>query len=484
MAIPLAAACAEGDQPSQPLALQVTPLTGTSCGDPDSPTPGPDPFSDAGKVTVAVRGIDADSGLFETLVKKTSSIRSGSALNIGRIPEGAEREVVVFAKGSAQSWFGRDTGLDVRRNADTAAAMVLTRYDGFSCAPTPEGVQNTVFPAAVTMGDGRILVAGGFTSIIDDGGTTKLAGATAAAFVFDPRTGTSTAIPNGMKPENRRGAATMVWLEGAKKVLVLGGASELTIDEAKAFPFALDVSKAFDDYLLFDPATNEFSEGTDRMSVKRAFARAAALSDGTVLVTGGGAWPFDADDAHLACDVFDPQDNAKQGGFLDIPLLRGFYPRAGHSLTFLKTTPEGLSQLLIWGGTTPERSLNHPAEIFKQSGRQQDRINGTFAEVLLVGDPNQPPDFTYFHEVTRLSGQRFLATGGAPFRDGNIQAPADDESWLLTFSDADAPTLVVTRVPGLGIGRVFHTALPTTSATWRSSVAGPRSTRSARPTTS
>lgn len=458
-AIPLVAACAEGETPSVPLGLQVTPLTGTACGDPDAPTPGPDPFSQISKVTVAVRGVDADTGIFGTLARKTSSVRAGSAIKLGSIQEGADREVVVFAKGSGQSWFGRDTGLDVSRNTDTQAAMVLSRYDGFSCTPTPEGIQNAVFPAAVTMGDGRVLVAGGFTTVIDDGGQTKLAGATNAAFVFDPRTGATTSIAGGLGVGENRGAATMVYLPTVDKVLVLGGATELGLDASKAFPFSLDVGKALDDYLLFDPKTNTFAAGTERMSSKRAFARAASLADGTVLVTGGGAWPNDADDSHLECDIFDPQDNDTAGGFLDIPTLRGFYPRAGHSLTFLKNTPEGLTQLLIWGGTTPERSLRHPAEIYKQSGRQQDNINGTFSEVLLVGDPSQPPDFTYFHEVTRLSGQRFLATGGAPFESDAIQAPKDDEAWLLTYDDSVTPTLVVQKVAGFGPGRVFHTAL-------------------------
>lgn len=455
----LAAGCAEYDGAAEtPVGLVVTPLTGVACGDPDAPSASPNPFSEAPNVTIAVRGVDTETGVYGTLVKRSQTLREGRGVAL-KVPEGPDRDVTVFAQGGSGSWFGRDTGLDVVRNTDVAAAMTLTRYDGFSCAPTVDGAINTVFPAAVTMGDGRILVVGGFTQVTSDGGISKLTGATPAAWVFDPRTGLSESVGH-LGAGQGRGAATMVWLEETDKVLILGGATELEVDTAKPFPFHLDPTKAKDDYFLFDPATDTFSAGTEAMRSRRAFARAAALADGTVLVTGGGAWPLDDQDDFEAdiADIFDPEDNDRAGGFLDIPKMRSFYPRAGHSLTFLRNTDEGLTQLLLWGGTTPGASLNHPAEVFKQSGRQQDGVNGTFAEVTLLG--SEAPAFTFFHEVTRLSGNRFIATGGAPYEGGALQAPRSDEAWLLTFTtDSASPTLIVQRMPGFGPGRVFHSAL-------------------------
>jgi len=454
----LLAGCADHDGPiDMPLGLVVTPLTGVACGDPDAPTASANPFTEAPNVTIAVRGVALDSGAYETLVRRSQTLREGRGVSL-RVPEGPDRDVVVLAKSGSQSWFGRDTGLDVVRNTQVSAAMTLTRYDGFSCAPTVDGAINTVFPAAVTMGDGRILIAGGFTQVIANGNASKLTGATPVAWVFDPRTGQSKSVGN-LGPGLGRGAATMVWLEETQKVLILGGATELDVKTDLPFPFHLDPTKALDDYVLFDPATETFTPGSERMRSRRAFARAAALSDGTVLVTGGGPWPLDDGDDFEAdiADIFDPQDNDRAGGFLDIPKMRSFYPRAGHSMTFLRNTSEGLTQLLIWGGTTPGASLTHPAEVYKQSGRQQDGVNGTFAEVTLLG--SEAPAFTFFHEVTRLSGNRFLATGGAPY-EGELKTPRADEAWLLTFTDDNAaPTLIVQRMPGFGTGRVFHSAL-------------------------
>lgn len=462
LAMPLMAVpgCDDPDGPgSSSLGLAVTPLTGTACGDPDSPAGNPNPFAEAPNVTVAVRGLDTESGVFATLVSKSQTLKEGRALKL-KVPEGPDREVVVFARGGSQSWFGRDTGLLVTRNVDTAAAMTLTRYDGFSCVPVPDGVLNTVFPAAVTMGDGRILVVGGFTQVIQDDGKTKLSGATAAAFVYDPRTGQTKSVGN-LGVNQGRAAATAVYLPETNKVLILGGTTELEVDTSREFPFKLDATKAKNDYILFDPVSESFAEGTKRMRVTRAFARAAALADGTVLVTGGQPWPLQDSDRFEAgdADIFDPQDNDGEGGFLDIPKLRGFYPRAGHSLTFLKNTAEGLTQLLIWGGTTQSASLFSPAEIYRQSGRQKDGVNGTFAEVTLVSADQTVPSFTFFHEVTRLSGNRFLATGGAVYHDGAMGGPQADEAWLLTYTDNVSPTVLVQRASGFGVGRMFHTAV-------------------------
>jgi len=176
-----------------------------------------------------------------------------------------------------------------------------------------------------------------------------------------------------------------------------------------------------------------------------------------VLVTGGGEWPFvTGDDRYVEVDFYDYQATGGLGGFLDIPKLRSFYSRAGHSLTLINNSPEGLSQLLIWGGTTADRSLGNPAEVYRQSGRQREGVNGTFAEVVIVGEE---PTFLYFHETTPLIGNRFLVTGGGAHRDGAIQAPANDEAWLLTYVDQPSPTIQAQRLPGFGAGRVFHSAL-------------------------
>lgn len=440
----------------EPLALSISALTGTSCGNPDAPTPGTDPFVDAPTVTVGVRAFDDATRTWETLKKVTKQIRPGVGLKLSKVPEGPDREVIVVAQGATAKWYGRYTGLDVKRNSDNVADIVLTKMGGVSCLPTPTGIQNTIFPAAVNLGDGRVLVVGGFTEVSSAGASTRLTGASSQAFLFDSRTGQTEALPSMGANAGRAGAAA-VYLEETNKVVIIGGMTELQLDTTQPFPFVYDPDKGRDDYVVFDVATKTFTTGTERMKAKRGFPRVAEMTDGTVLITGGGKWPIDPAGAdQIDCDMFDPLDNDNQGGLLDTTLLRSFYWRAGHSLTFLSESTEGLATWLIWGGTTPDRSLGHPAEIYRQSSRQRDNVNGTFVEVAITGEV---PPFTYFHETTRLSGGRFLVTGGSRYEGGKLQAPRDDEAWLLTYSAEPRPVLQTQRIVGLGSGRVFHTAL-------------------------
>ncbi len=455
-ALVLCAGCASDTPVEAPVSLVATALTGTACGDPDAPTPGPNPFADVSRISVAVRATDPVSGLLETVASSSAALREGQAIKIPRVPEGEGRDVIVYADGGSQAWYGRDAQVSVKRNQDNAASMLLTRYGGLSCVPTPTGIVNTVFPAAVELGDGRVLVTGGFTEVAVDGASVRLVGASSQAYLFDTRTGASEILPGLGEGRGRAGHAAVL-IPSAQKVVLFGGVTELAIEESRPFPYIHDPAKGRDDYIVFDIASKTFTAGLDKMVARRGFPRALALADGTVLVTGGGRWPFDPDSTEqIAVDIFDPEDNDGLGGLLDIPPLRTFYWRAGHSLTLLDVSEQGLSTALIWGGTTPDRSLGHPAEIFRQSGRQREGVNGTFAETAIAGEV---PPFSYFHETTRLSGRRFLVTGGSRFSGGQLRAPEADEAWLLTYIDTPSPTVNTKRIPGFGAGRVFHTAL-------------------------
>lgn len=457
---PFAAACDDvAPAPEAPLALNVRALTGTACGDPDAPTPAPNPFADITSLTIAVRGVDARTGIYDTLVRESTALKGATSLRLKNVPEGDGREVIVYGKGAAASWYAKDPDVSVRRASDNPVDLLFTRYGAFSCVPAPATLPNVVFPSSVELGDGRVLLSGGFTEVVTDAGGSRLTAPSNLAFIFDPRTGALSSL-GSMGPDEGRAGHTMVYLSTTDEVLIVGGFTELRLDETRDFPFVFDAEdkpRARNDYVLFDVATGVFSPGAEVMSHRRGFARAHALADGTALITGGGPWPLDPTDAgYLEVEIYDPEKNDGAGGFLDVLNFRSFYTRAGHSLTFLKESTEGLTQLLAWGGTTPDRSIGHPAEVFRQSGRQRDGINGTFAEVTIVGEA---PTYTYFHETTRLTGQRFLVTGGVPYDNGAIRAARSDEAWLLTYVEDPSPILQVQKVPGLGAGRVFHTAV-------------------------
>ena len=432
-ALVIAPAC---DDPGAeaPVGLELAALTGTACGDPAAPQTGVNPFDEVRSLSIAVNGPAPGTGIFGTLAKKTLRLNAGQPLSVGSIPEGTNREVIVTAQGPSGTWYGRDTGLTVRRNETTDAAIVLARMGAFACLPTPAELENVVFPASAPLGDGRILVTGGFRTV--SGAT--LGGATAQAFIYDSRTGAREYLGT-MGPGLERGAHAMVHVPAANQVVIIGGATEIGVDGTRRFPLVLDPSKALDDAIIFDINTKTFRRAGNRMAVGRAFPRLQLMADDTVLVTGGGAWPFvTGDDRYMEVDFYDHLGDGGLGGFLDIPKLRSFYTRTAHSVTLIGNSPEGLSELLIWGGTTVDRSRGNPAEVFRQSGRQREGVNGSFAEVVIVGEA---PSFLYFHETTRLSNNRFLVTGGVAHRDGDLQAPAQDEAWLLTYVSQPSPTV-------------------------------------------
>jgi hypothetical protein len=458
-----APACDSVDDGPAPLALTVGALSGTACGDPSAPTTGPGPFGAVSEITVSVTGVDRLTGRTGTLAERTARLTEDRALTLSGVPEGAAREVIVTGEGGGSTWYGRDTGLTVRRNEDTAASLLLAPLGSFSCVPAPEAIADVVFPASVDLGDGRVLVTGGFEEVTADG----VGKPSTQAWIFDSKTGVREVIAGGLGEGFGRGAHAMVLIPEAGQVVVLGGAKRLDLIPSAGFPLSLDTADARDDALVFDIATKTFRPVEGAMRVGRAFPRAQQLADGTVIVTGGGAWPYvSSDDRYYEVDFYDHEALGGLGGFLDIPKLRSFYSRVGHSLTLIGTTSEGLSELLIWGGTTLDRSLGNPGEVYRQSGRQREGVNGTFSEVCITSSTGQAPSFLYFHETTRLADNRFLVTGGVvPGAGDSLQAPAAEEAWILTYypdvSDTICPrgrVIQADRVPGFGPGRVFHSA--------------------------
>ncbi|MCB9663792.1 MAG: hypothetical protein H6732_06750 [Alphaproteobacteria bacterium] len=116
--------------------------------------------------------------------------------------------------------------------------------------------------SATLLADGRVLVAGGVI------GTTYLD----SAEIFDPSTGTSTALSATLgSPRYGHAAARL----GSGRVVLAGGVRKA--GEALA---TVDV---------FDPATGTFSQADGELAAARASASGFALADGRVMILGGQA---------------------------------------------------------------------------------------------------------------------------------------------------------------------------------------------------
>jgi Galactose oxidase, central domain/Kelch motif len=132
------------------------------------------------------------------------------------------------------------------------------------------------FHSATLLGDGRVLVVGGF-----DGQRENLA----SAETWDPSTGTFT--PTGTLAEGRQYHTADRLADG--RVLVSGGGGDYTNTQFLASAE------------IFDPTTDTFAP-TGSMAEARTWGAGALLKDGRVLVTGGYG-----DLAPLAsAELFDP----------------------------------------------------------------------------------------------------------------------------------------------------------------------------------
>jgi hypothetical protein len=217
---------------------------------------------------------------------------------------------------------------------------------------------------AALLGNGRVLIAGGYT-----GNLTYLA----SAELYDPAAGTFG--PTGSMAAARAGATTTLLSNG--KVLVAGG---YIIDGAAAtVPLATAE--------VYDPASGTFS-ATGSMANARYNHTATLLADGRVLVTGGAG-----DDVALAsAELYDPAT----GRFASAGSMTT--ARIGHAAALLTG-----GRVLLMGGTD---SLGPAKPIYLASAETYDPAAGTFAAAGSMATVR------YGHTATALGDGRVIICGG------------------------------------------------------------------------
>jgi hypothetical protein len=168
---------------------------------------------------------------------------------------------------------------------------------------------------AAPLGDGRVLVAGGYYD--DAGGDHYLS----SAEVFNPASGAFSSAGIGAMGTPRRGAVAAPLPDG--RVLVAGGSYD---DGTEHHLASAEV---------FNPATGAFT-AVDDMTVARVRAAAAPLPDGRVLVAGGNNGSARLSSA----EVFNPAT----GAFTPVSDMGADRARAA-------ATPLADGRVLIAGGT-------------------------------------------------------------------------------------------------------------------------------------
>jgi len=415
-----------------------------------------------------VQAPEGAEDLLTTVLDEEHRLGDGEDISLSGIPVGERRQVTVLAyKGEATDGkpelFGRAKRLSIVKDQETDVSLFLSTYGGYGCLPGNVELTKRVFPAVVPLDDGRLFVAGGFTTAAADGATTKLAGAAASAFIFDPRANTFEKVNSNMQVA--RGAFAGTFLKSRRWIVLVGGATELRLDPGKNMPLDVTLDKTgLNTFEVFDLETNSFlatqKGAANVMSQKRVFPRVAAMQDDTVHVYGGGSFPVtqsgSGGSGYDVVDVYSPDLDVDRGGAFRpaVPALEMIEDRSGLSVTLIDVSEDNLSRYLVWGGSSGKTL----GEVYKASSLEKDGIQGSFLKITVSGDT---PPMTYFHEMARLGQGRFLLTGGLR-KDGTVSS---DDAYLVELSDLSEANAevraTVKRVPGLGSGRFLHAAAGT-----------------------
>ncbi len=454
------AGCATLDEPpaeSGSLGIGLSALS-SSCGG----EPGTNPFPKIAKLRLVVRGDDLD-----TSYEKVANF-SGSSKDFEdtAVPAGNGREITLVGLDSSGSskWFARRSGLSVPKNKATEIDMTLMAVSDFTCLGLDQGsMANVVFPSIARMGN-RVLITGGFGVASDVSGKLTIGSAQQKAFIFDTYTGTLEQLPGLMKTP--RGAHSSVYLPKLNKVLIVGGAQEMTSDTKG--PPEWNVSKGVNvPYELFDVTTGEFevpvaAEGGPALHTptKRVFPNLMLLSDDYVVSLGGGVWPsskISDPETYASSDLFDPTVGAFVNPKGSLPLQSA---RAGAAVAFVGTTPLGTSKYLIWQGTNSADK----AEIFRESSTPG---TGVFEfELKIKGSILEKTGGLYFSSLTRIGtveigedkheGVLFLSAGGVRY-DGGWKNPDPTDVYLVTLDEQTSPPSLDTQAIGpLTMGLYMH----------------------------
>lgn len=197
-------------------------------------------------------------------------------------------------------------------------------YDPSSGRFTPTGNMSTarIGQTATLLPDGKVLIAGGMTSTSPYDGQPL-----ATAELYDPSTGAFTAV--GLMTTSRAGHTATLLPNGT--VLITGG-------------FTDSRQTGINSAEIYDPAKASFQATNKPMATGRWSHTATLLTNGTVLIVGGGS---------LVAEIYNPSDSSFSATAVDD------FNRMGHTATLLKN-----GRVVIIGGLGYGFGPPTPAELY------------------------------------------------------------------------------------------------------------------------
>ena len=434
-----------------PLAVVIAPLEGVTLSEVES-------FRICGEAVV-------DGSAEGTIRLFDRTVGAGETVTLKDIPANADYTVtVVGLAGGEPEVFGRAHGIGVLADQTRVLDLTLAPFNevlpisvekaALGGKPSPR-----MFSASVLLPDGRVFISGGFAGY-EGGDDPLLKAASDRTFFFSPDTGE---FVEGPLLSEGRGAHTMIYVPSLQQIVVIGGAVELDWSpdtSALALGFATGSSLGSSGIEIVDLSGENPTviSGVASLSPPRVFPEATLLGSDEVIITGGGNWhELDPNAEYKKGLIFNVKAQAYDSGFAP----EDFVVRVGHSMdslgTFLPTSQDSsvvaTDMHLLWGGTR----TSNTASLLRHARKTNGTADTYFATVALEGDV---PEATFFHSVAALADERFLIVGGIAADEAAELSRMDPFAYLVQYvNDVDGERLVVEGHPGLGDGRIFHTAI-------------------------
>ncbi len=331
----------------------------------------------------------------------------------------------------------------VTGSSNVLATTTTDLYDSTTGVWNATGSVNIArndFPTAVTLANGKVLLAGGYG--YDNGGVL------AAAELYNPTTGAWTYTGSMNVPRTQ----PTITLLSDGRVLAAGG-----------YDIVNNISVEHASSEIYDPTTETWTL-TGSMSSPRYFHRAVLLADGKVLVSGGNGGPTSA--TALSAELYDPntgtwtQTGSTQRGRVEHTLTRlnngkvlvvgstmspssltelydpatGIWTASGNLNTGRRYTTSTLlsdGRVLVAGGSTADISQTQLA-----SSELYDPVGGVWSLTTPMNVAR------VYHSTVLLSDDQVLAVGGNS--NGTNLASAELYS---KFPPTNTPTPTITPTP-------------------------------------
>lgn len=330
--------------------------------------------------------------------------------------------------GGAETHLAHAGGIDLDAGRPAQVDLFFTPVSSVGCAARPLS-SGRAFAAGELLLDGRVVVAGGADRVFavpGCAGCLELA-ASAAADIFEP--GTGSIYPTARLHQPRLLASATPLANG--NLLVIGGTSRLRL-EPGLWPLRVDPADLVPSFEVYLFAEDRWIEKP--LPSGRVFHSATLLSDGRVLIAGGGTEPAQATVETL---VYDPSIESAGD-------VRPFqYPLHAARLSH-RAVPISSNRVLFVGGAagTPAAEVFDPA----RSGDPFVDLNFSGADANL-----------FFFEAAPIPGRadEILLAGGGLWDGAGLAAPAAENVRVLSIGRAEAKV-----GPAMPAGRWLPAVLP------------------------